>query len=251
MSRAYAPLLAFAFLFLAGWVPLSGSCAESIAAAAATKMAPQLATPAQGPIESRRQELGRIRDDTDRMAAAIDKLAAKAAEPPAEKWQFGLAILLTIGGLLITLVVAYKDLVFSNLERANKMTDRLIEIDKMLFDYPEIQITLERESGRTTANYFACARHDEDFVKLKAFLYANLNVFDEIISIAFRGLGIKSVIEFAAWKNYIILRMRHPLFRELYDTEKESWGLRFKRFREEEYRQEIDTPLDRTHASWF
>lgn len=184
------------------------------------------------------------------MAVAIDKLAAKAVEPtPSRRWQISLAILLTIGGLVVTLAIAIKDLRLSYLERANKMTDRLIEIDKIL--YPGIQITLERESARTTADYFACAKHDEDFVRLKAFLYANLNVFDEIVSIAFRGLGIKPVIEFEAWKNYIILRMRHPLFRELYDTEKGSWGPKFEEFRDKKYKQEIDKPLDPAHASWF
>jgi hypothetical protein len=250
MSRGCAQLIAFALLFLPGGVLLSESCAASVAAAAATKTAPQLAAPAQGPTK-RGEELGRIRDDADRMAAAIDKLAAKAVEPtPSRRWQVSLAILLTIGGLIVTLAIALKDLLLSNLDRANKMTDRLIEIDKILLDHPELQMTLERESGRKTADYFASAKHEQDFVRLKAFLYANLNVFDEIISIAFRGPGIKRVIEFDAWQHYIIRRLRHPLFRELYDSEQENWGPKFARFRQKHW-QEIEKPLLPGEASWF
>jgi len=137
------------------------------------------------------------------------------------------------------------------LERVHKLTDRLYEIDRLTLEYPGLQEILYLESDRIyrrsdpATHYFVVGRpHDEQYFQVKTFLYTQLNLCDEIVSVVEGDTLLERTFEFAQWKDYMTKRLRHPLFRELIDREGSIWGPKFNRF-VESIRAKLLEPFDK------
>jgi len=117
----------------------------------------------------------------------------------------------------------------ANAERAKNLGDQLFEFDKLLVQYPELQLKLE--ALRTSGNSFLASKQDADFVKLKSFIYMHLNFFDEIVS-TYQGQSVDTV-EYQDWCTYIVRKLHHPAFREVLDMEGEIFGKQLRNFFQE------------------
>lgn len=118
-----------------------------------------------------------------------------------------------------------------SVELSNTIMTRLLERDKQQIENPDIQEYISN-SATWDEGYFRSkeALNNRLFFKVKAFVYSQLNSFDEILSIStketFLGFIIKpaEVIEIGDWEAYIIETLRHPLYRSILDHEKHIFG---------------------------
>jgi hypothetical protein len=125
-----------------------------------------------------------------------------------------------------SLEIAKHQLKAANDQRSKDLGDQLFEFDKLLIAHPELQIELE--ALRTSGQKFRDSVKDQNFVRLKSFIYMHLNFFDEIIS----TYGERSVpnVEIADWHTYIIEKMAHPAYRDVMHSEGEIFGKHLRQF---------------------
>ena len=96
-----------------------------------------------------------------------------------------------------------------------KLTDRLYDFDKLIMGNAKEFAEFLAKASRPQANYFETTTTPTcDYVKLKAFTYYYLNLFDEIYSAYGTRLFI-SDDTWDAWQHYIFERIKHPLVKEL------------------------------------
>lgn len=116
------------------------------------------------------------------------------------------------------------------LERVHRLTDRLYEIDLITINSPELQVFLYQQCRRTEKYFVAQTDHDETYFRVKTFIYTQINLWDEIYCVVKGNKRLEETFEFEDWEDYILERMRHPLFRELIDRESSIWGKKFRAF---------------------
>ena len=231
-STVFAVLLALMTVAVAGYVvladtgviaaPTEGIKITDIALVAATLALAWvtwlLAAATEGLVRSAQKQ---DEHSAKSMKISGDMAAAATAQSEAAKVQ---------------LDIAKGQLDSANAERAKNLGDQLFEFDKVLIANPELQLKLE--ALRTSGNSFLASKQDEDFVKLKSFIYMHLNFFDEIVS-TYQGQSVDTV-EYQDWCTYIVRKLHHPAFREVLDVEREIFGKQLRNFFEER-RSEIYT----------
>jgi hypothetical protein len=122
----------------------------------------------------------------------------------------------------------------ANAQRAKNLGDQLFEFDKLLISHPALQVEIEKL--RAAGAGLGKAVKDDDFVKLKSFIYMHLNFFDEIIS-TYEGTSVTTV-EYQDWCTYIIEKMKHPAYKDVMDTERHIFGAKLRQFFED-HKKEI------------
>ena len=129
----------------------------------------------------------------------------------------------------------------SDAQRSQKIMDRLYEFDRMLLQQPDLQVKLESLRNSNGLYFSGPGPKDADYIRLKTFVYWHINFFDEIMLLLHGRRRIETVSEFDDWKTYILEKMRHPLFREIYATEQEIFGAKLRAFISENW-AEINKP---------
>jgi len=129
------------------------------------------------------------------------------------------------------------------LQRVHALSDRLYDIDKLMLGHPEVQQFIHDQVHRTKAYFGASGTRDALYFKVKAAVYMQLNYFDELVSTVQGNKELEQLMEFATWKRYMLRKMRHPLFKELFCREKEIWGAKFAKLIKAEH-EEINQPAD-------
>ena len=115
-------------------------------------------------------------------------------------------------------------------DRTNKFSDRIYEIDKLTLQYPQLQAFLHSMVDHQGAYFVPDTPHTTAYFQLKAYIYYQLNFFDELLSIAPKNARLARALEIEDWNTYIIEKMRHPLFQELFRREAEHFGQQFRNF---------------------
>jgi hypothetical protein len=126
-----------------------------------------------------------------------------------------------------TLYITRKHLLW---ERVHRIHERLYELDKVLIEHPEIQKVLFNYADHSGTYFTAQTIHDDDYFRVKAYIYMQLNHFDEITDIVMGHTALEKAMEFEDWANYILKRMQHPLFRELYYQDTKIFGDKLEKF---------------------
>ncbi len=116
------------------------------------------------------------------------------------------------------------------LERVHRLTDRLYQIDHLTINSPELQEFLYKQCRRTDKYFVAQTDHDKTYFRIKTYIYTQINLWDEIYCVVKGNKRLEETFEFEDWENYILERMKHPLFHELFDRESSIWGRKFRAF---------------------
>ena len=132
--------------------------------------------------------------------------------------------------LALSIFVYLRTRCLQALERTNKLTDRIYELDKLTIQYPDVQKVLYETTHNIPPYFTAQTPHTPDYFRLKSFIYYQLNYYDEIFTIITDDKHLGEQFEFDDWKTYIIKKMRHPLFKELFEKESSIFGERFRDF---------------------
>lgn len=102
--------------------------------------------------------------------------------------------------------------------------DRQNQLDRLVFSHPvvarEFMSLAKREEPFFTAPVEEVPR-DDLYCQLKAFVYLQLNFFEEIYLTTTASPGVASQFEREAWNSFIFHYMRHPLLREVFEAEKD------------------------------
>ncbi len=114
---------------------------------------------------------------------------------------------------------------------------RLLEFERLGIEHPEIRMylsvtALERE------DYFRDPQRltENEFFKAKSFMYAQLDMFDEILAILAHNRSLlvtfrtKAILEDADWKAYMKQWMAHPLSRSILNNEGHIFGNELQSF---------------------
>ena len=147
---------------------------------------------------------------------------------------WGIVAALVGAGWFVLLFI--RDRNFASAERSSALIKQLHEIDKLVIDNPDIQKYLSLNATKEEA-YFCAPEvlQDNTFYKAKTFVYWNLSLFDEILSVAaaFKsGPGILAppVLELADWQGYMKRKFRHPLYRSILKREGDIFGAALRDF---------------------
>jgi len=155
-----------------------------------------------------------------------------------------ISVAVSIVALLISFSTMQSQNKAQNHQRVCALTDRLYAADEFIIQNPGVQKLLYEQAARTAPYFVKDTPHDDDYFRVKSFIYFNINLFDEIFCTIAGDRTLETVFEFDAWKEYIVSKMRHPLFRELYDRESSIWGEKFRAFCKDRWGQ-ICQPPDR------
>lgn len=121
--------------------------------------------------------------------------------------------------------------------RSSVLIGRMLEIDKLLMEHPDIQKYMSLTVAKPE-EYFRTEQvlQDEIFYKAKSFAYFHMNLFDELLSLAKHSktgpwlLMPPNVIELSDWEEYIKRKVRHPLYRSILNNESEIFGAALRDF---------------------
>ncbi|WP_298436780.1 hypothetical protein [Geobacter sp.] len=152
-------------------------------------------------------------------------------------------------GWVVTAFV--RDRISQSVERTSVIVNRLLDGDKLLIDNPDIQKYLSQNAARKE-DYFRRheALEDELFYKAKAYVYRQLNMFDEILSISARtGRGWSllkppALTELSDWETYIKVKLGHPLCRSILNNEQHIFGVSLRGFWDANRDKIQSTPVD-------
>ena len=168
-----------------------------------------------------------------------------------ERAQFYWTVVAGVIGAGWIIMSVIRDRISQSLERTNAIIDRLIEVDKLIITNPDIQKYIS-ENSKQKEEYFRneSLLKEEIFYKAKTLVYMQLNAFDEILSMAsqtskrYSFLKPGSIIEISDWEQYIILKLRHPLYGSILNNEKEIFGISLRNFWEKHKREIESTSIN-------
>ena len=129
------------------------------------------------------------------------------------------------------------------LERVHRLSDRLYEFDRIIMQFPELQCLLYQEAQRNQPYFAKETEHNDLYFRVKTLVYTQINLWDEIFCVVEGNKRLEKTFEFEDWKSYILKKMRHPLFRELFNRESSIWGKKFQAFIESN-RSKLLEPAD-------
>jgi hypothetical protein len=102
--------------------------------------------------------------------------------------------------------------------------DRQNQLDRLVFSYPVVAREFMSLANRKEPFFTAPAEEvprDDLYCQLKAFVYLQLNFFEEIYLTTSASPGVASQFEREEWNSFIFHYMRHPLLREVFEAEKD------------------------------
>ena len=88
--------------------------------------------------------------------------------------------------------------------------------------YPQVLADFMQEVSRSTPYFYADPKEvprTKEFHQLKTFVYFHLSVFEEIYQTTRRSTWIAKQFESEGWDEYIFVKMRHPLMKEVFNRE--------------------------------
>lgn len=111
-----------------------------------------------------------------------------------------------------------------------------MEFEKINLEHPEIQQYLSQHAAHDQAFFY-----DEDhlndtlFIQVKTMVYAQINLIDELLSMAATTRGVSAlflpnIIEPDDWEGYIKVKLRHPFFQAILIREADSYGAALRAF---------------------
>lgn len=134
-----------------------------------------------------------------------------------------------------------------SISRTDASVKHLIAIDQIVIDNPDIQRYLSQTAKHHEDFFRKTDRLEEDlFYKAKTLVYMQLNTFDEVLSLSSRHTGLTSLfgyallIELPDWENYILVKIRHPLYRSILNNEKDIFGDALRKYWEQ-HKQQVES----------
>lgn len=165
------------------------------------------------------------------------------------KLYWTMIVALVSAGWVMT--VSSRDRISQAIERSSVMVKRLMDGDEGIIDHPDIQRYLSQNASREEA-YFRdeSVLREELFYKAKTFVYNQLNLFDEILSISSRtsrGWSFfkpPDLTEISDWETYIKEKLRHPLYRSILNRERHIFGAALRKFWDKHRDEITSAPVD-------
>lgn len=106
---------------------------------------------------------------------------------------------------------------------SSKLWDRQNELDKLMLGNPAVAKAFMSMANRPEP-YFgspvAQVPRDDLYCQLKAFVYMQLNFFEEIFLTTSASTSVARQFEREQWNEFIFQYMRHSLLREVFQAEK-------------------------------
>ena len=105
-----------------------------------------------------------------------------------------------------------------------KLWDRQNELDRLVFSSPEVAQAFMEMAKRKTPYFTAPpdkVPRDSRYCQLKAYVYLQLNFFEEIYTTTSNSKGVAKQFVREDWQVFIFRYMRHPLLREVFYAEKD------------------------------
>jgi hypothetical protein len=105
-----------------------------------------------------------------------------------------------------------------------KLWDRQNELDRLMFSAPEVAKAFMDMANQKSPYFTASAEEvprDNLYCQLKAFVYMQLNFFEEIYTTTSNSKGVAKQFEREEWHIFIFQYMRHALLREVFHAEKD------------------------------
>ena len=150
------------------------------------------------------------------------------------------------------LIMFIRDRRSQSLVLTSGITGRLLDIDKIIIDNPDIPKFICKTAGEDEQFFRSIGVLDDDaFYRTKTYVYRQLNAFDEILSISLQSSKKMSflkplpLIESSDWETYMMITLRHPLYRSILNNEGEIFGESLRSFWNSNKEAIRSTPADR------
>lgn len=145
--------------------------------------------------------------------------------------EFYWTVVAALGGGCWAVISSIRERKAQSIEQSRAIMDRLLDSNKTVIENPEIQMYLSANASKGVA-YFRDPKvlADSNFFKAKSHLYSELNLFDEILSIARHNdaalflLKAPGIVEIQDWREFMKVKMSHPLCQGILDNEGHIFG---------------------------
>ncbi len=114
--------------------------------------------------------------------------------------------------------------------QVQKLYDRLHDLDKLIFEHPEAQLLIANEAKRKEPYFTDEKVRDREFFHVRAAIYLWVNLFDEAINTLRSDRKLERVYDLQWWESYVLDRMKHPMFKEVFKAQPHHWSNQFGRF---------------------
>lgn len=141
-----------------------------------------------------------------------------------------ISVVFSLLALVISGITFFSTRQYFHREVNHRLTDRIYELNKLIIENPSITKFMYEKSFHIGQYFVATSPHDDLYFQAKAWIYFHIDYFDEVFSIVSGDAKLKQAIEFEDWKSWIIKKMRHPLYKEIYERESSMWGNKFRDF---------------------
>ena len=109
------------------------------------------------------------------------------------------------------------------MEGTSKLWDRQNALDAFLLTHPKVFQEFMKRSVATGAYFYAPdAVKDDFYYQLKGLTYLHLNFFEEIFLATIESASVEAQFEGEKWKNFMYMKMRHALLKEVFINEQGS-----------------------------
>jgi hypothetical protein len=109
------------------------------------------------------------------------------------------------------------------MEGTSRLWDRQNALDTFLLTHPKIFQEFMKRSVANGAYFYAPdVLKDELYYQLKGLTYLHLNFFEEIYLATMASPSVEAQFEGEKWKNFMYMKMRHALLKEVFINEQGS-----------------------------
>ena len=119
---------------------------------------------------------------------------------------------------------------FAGSQRANKLYDRLYELDKIIISNPKIEKWIYDNESSQSRRSFDNVDKDEMFFSALGYIYFYLNLFEEVVATAYGDKTTETQIQFSSWQIYILKTLKRPFFWEVFKGEDSGCWMNLQRF---------------------
>lgn len=154
-----------------------------------------------------------------------------------DRWNLAWTILAALVAAGWVVLMFIRDRIQYMQDWSSAVMARLLENDQLVIENPDVQKYLSLHAGEPE-EFFGkeAVLMDDQFFKAKAYVYRQLNIFDEIFSLSeakerWHGCLLSGkIIEIDDWRVYIKMKLRHPLFRYVLKNEGAIFGASLRAF---------------------
>lgn len=182
------------------------------------------------------------------VAAGVDAAGTSWLSSISTEWYLATLVAITSAGW--ALILFYRDYRQRLQDKSIELIKMLIETDRQHMQNPSVHMYMSEHALEPVEFFRDAARlQEQTYFKAKSAAYAMLNFFDSLTansrtSWIRRLIRAPRILEIHDWENYMIEKLRHPLYRSILEKEMHIFGAALRDFWKKNQTTILSEPAD-------